>query len=277
MYILWHFPFMSFWFNFVNFPNCEKGKCLQFSCQPMGYILIQLFFMWNNDLVFHIVLAICNSLVCFYWVQIKQTLTMILWFTPFLIRFIIKFLHLTSLLQLNKHINSVKNNCKNEKNEWMLAVIIVHKVKNKYKCYEWRNNYSKNKWNEKCMCIIPKLFVTMKLLALCSLNKNKRIKNFILTWLSSTKLHCKYSLHASATIGTDFFCQWWGSCFICCLNYCTSTFWPAYRGFSDCRRLGHFCKGVRVGVVYIKSLFPIRRETPTVCFSASVAIFTIPA
>ena len=29
------------------------------------------------------------------------------------------------------------------------------------------------------MCIIPKLFATMKLLAMYSLHKNKRIKNFI--------------------------------------------------------------------------------------------------
>ena len=85
------FLFVSFWFNFINFPNCEKGKCLQFSRQDMGYILSQPFFMWNNDLVFHIVLAICNSLVYFYWVQIKQTLTVILWFTPSSIRVTIKF------------------------------------------------------------------------------------------------------------------------------------------------------------------------------------------
>ena len=135
--------------------------------------------MWNNDLVFHIVLAICNSLVCFYWVQIKQTLTMILCFTPFFNQIYNKMLHLRSLLHLNKHINNGINNCKNEKNEWMLSIITVHKVKNKHKCYEWMNNYPKNKWNWKCLCIIPKLFATIKLLAMYSLHKNKRIKNFI--------------------------------------------------------------------------------------------------
>ena len=36
-------------------------------------------------------------------------------------------------------------------------------------------------------------------------------------------------------------------------------------------------EGLELGVVYIKSLFPIGRETPTMCFSASVAISTIPA
>ena len=173
------FPFKSFWFNFINFLNCEKGKCLQFSCQPIGYILTQLFFMWNNDLVFHIALAICNSLVCFYWVQIKQTLDYDSMFYTLFNQIYNKILHLRSLLQLNKHINNGINNCKNEKNERMIAIITVHKMKNKYECYEWTNNYPKNEWNWKRMCIIPKLFATMKLLAMYSLHKNKKIKNFI--------------------------------------------------------------------------------------------------
>ena len=77
IFLFWHFSlFVSFCSNFGEFFQIvEKGKCLKFSHQPIGYVLAQLFIMWNNDLVFHIVFAICNSLVWFYWVQIKQILT----------------------------------------------------------------------------------------------------------------------------------------------------------------------------------------------------------
>ena len=40
------FPFCVILIQFWRiFPNCEKGKCLQFSHQPIGYVLAQLFFM----------------------------------------------------------------------------------------------------------------------------------------------------------------------------------------------------------------------------------------
>ena len=64
----------------------------------------------------------------------------------------------------------------------------------------------------------------------------------------------------------------------CIPNCCLPSFGPSYRGSIDCRRWDHFYGGVRIGVIYIKKfIFPVRRETPTVCFSALAAILTIHA
>ena len=91
-------------------------------------------------------------------------------------------------------------------------------------------------------------------------------------------MHCKYSLHASATISTDFFFQWWGSCFICIalIIVCLLLDQPAGSFLTAGDGIISTWMGYSWGVVYIKSLFPIRRETPTMCFSTSVTIFTIP-
>ena len=71
------FPFFVI-FDFFS-QNVKRESVYSF-CQPTGYVLAQLFlffFMWNNDLVFHIALAICNSLVSIYRIQIEQSLTFI--------------------------------------------------------------------------------------------------------------------------------------------------------------------------------------------------------
>ena len=80
-------------------------------------------------------------------------------------------------------------------------------------------------------------------------------------------------MNASATISDDFFSWWWGSCCICLFNNSASIFGPACRGLPGCWRW-EYLHG-RVMVICIKSIFPIRSETPTMCFSASVTIFTI--
>ena len=64
-----------------------------------------------------------------------------------------------------------------------------------------------------------------------------------------------------------------GSCYICLFNDSASIFGPACWGLPGCWRSEYLHRKVRV--IYIKSVFPIGSETPTTCFSASVAIFTI--
>ena len=72
------FSFLSFWLILVKkiskLWKKENVYMVVLLLNLWGIHLTQLFFMWNNDLVFHIVCAICNSLVCFCRPQTKQTL-----------------------------------------------------------------------------------------------------------------------------------------------------------------------------------------------------------
>ena len=52
----------------------------------------------------------------------------------------------------------------------------TYRMKNKYKWYEWVNNYSEIKWNWERMYTISKPFATLNVLTLYPLYTNKRIK-----------------------------------------------------------------------------------------------------
>ena len=54
-----HFPFLYQFGSILenSFQILEKGKCLQFSHQPIGYVVAQLFIVWNTD--FGVSYSIC--------------------------------------------------------------------------------------------------------------------------------------------------------------------------------------------------------------------------
>ena len=56
----------------VNFSKNGNVHIVTPSLNLCGMHLTQLFFMWNNDLVFHIAQAICNKLVCFVGLQLNK-------------------------------------------------------------------------------------------------------------------------------------------------------------------------------------------------------------